>query len=113
MPDATTTTNATNHRVKLAAIVYQVGIANLFDCTGHTRPLARLAQADYGTIESMARGLIMAGASVLTYHSDTAGDVSAVDWHPGPGDLWAEFKRPPAGSRPALETAKAGEPRQA
>lgn len=81
-------------------LVYQVGIANLFDCTQYARPSCIL-QSDYRTCENVARGLCIAGASVIVSHCDMAGDCSLFDWQPGPGSLWSDKKHPPVGSRSA------------
>jgi hypothetical protein len=76
--------------MKLAVLVYQVGIANVFDVTGPTR--RRLVQSDYSTCAAFARGMAAAGALVTTAHCDQAGDIASFDWAEGPGDLWADKK---------------------
>lgn len=76
-----------------AAIVYQAGIANLFSMRIsvkrsrhgglHYRPVKRLVQADFRTVEDIARGLILAGVTVAVYSCNVAGDVSLQDWTRG------------------------------
>jgi hypothetical protein len=75
------------------ALVYQVGLANVFR-VGGGRPV-RLLQADYHSCEMFCRGAREAGWPVLVFHADVAGDCASADWHSSPGDLWADRKHPP------------------
>lgn len=105
-------------------LVYQVGIANLFDATGREpirydaydhKPqdcgIRRVCQSTYSVCEQMAAGLILAGATVIVCHCDVAGDCMLFDWLPGAGDLWRDKKHPPHGSRDAGMTFVAKSPR--
>ena len=90
------------------ALVYQGGMANVFDVTraGDVPELPpfgrlpsavrhRLLQHAFAPCEWFAAGLVAAGVSVSVYHCDQAGDVVGLTWSPGPGDLFADVKRPP------------------
>jgi hypothetical protein len=81
-----------NDPSKQYSLVYQVGIANVFDPKGK-----RLRQADYRSCEMFCYGLIAAGMTVDVFHCDVASDCfdSKATWHKGPGDLWRENKHPP------------------
>jgi hypothetical protein len=61
-----------------AALVYQAGIANVFDETGDAK--RRLLQSDFRSCESFARGLGAAGYSVRSVHCNRAGDIAAETW---------------------------------
>lgn len=71
--------------VKRAVLVYQAGIANVFEVAAfnmsdYGREARRLIQADFRTCESFARGLVAAGASVTSAHCNRAGDVAECHW---------------------------------
>lgn len=86
--------------MKSAALVYQAGIANVFDTTrnrygrsyidtlphicdeGTRNDRKRLLQADFRTCEAYANGLKAAGVKVQTFHCNRAGDILAADWSP-------------------------------
>ncbi len=105
--------------MKRFAIVYQCGIANVFDVTpkrcsscqdrpgkdGLGRPCKacngigdiigkprRLLQGAFGECETFMRGAVAVGARPLIYHCDEAGDIADRDWTPGIGGLFAEGK---------------------
>ena len=97
---------------KLFALVYQCGIANLFDITrvdalGRDTGIVRVYQGDYRGAESIANGAILVGAKVIVWHSDVTGDCTQAQWLQGAGDLWAESKNPPAGARDAADALDA------
>ncbi len=75
------------------ALVYQVGIANVFRLSGKGREL--VVQHDYRYCEAFCAGLLCADFAVEVYHADVAGDCSFADWQPGKGELWADKKHPP------------------
>lgn len=71
--------------MKKAVLVYQAGIANVFqvDCfnmAASGRKETRLLQADFRTCESFARGLAAAGVSVATAACNMAGDIARCGW---------------------------------
>lgn len=71
--------------VKKAVLVYQAGIANVFEVqafnvSDYGRDAKRLLQADFRTCENFARGLGVAGALVTTMHCNQAGDIVAAKW---------------------------------
>ncbi len=84
-----------------AAIVYQAGIANVFELDRTVavqgyRPVKRLAQGDFRTCEAIAQGLMLAGVDVAVYSCNVAGDVSIHDWTRGLGDCpFRDEARPP------------------
>lgn len=59
-------------------LVYQAGIANVFDTTGETPK--RLLQSDFCSCEMFARGMAAAGCSVKTAWANVAGDVALSPW---------------------------------
>lgn len=88
------------------ALVYQCGIANVFQVTGDLPELPafagkpdrhrrRVVQHAYSYCEIFCRGLIEGGHTVSAYHCDTVGDIISAEWHDGPGELFGESKRPP------------------
>ena len=86
--------------MKDAAIVYQGGIANVFemDRTGlpMIRPIRRLEQGAFVTCENVTRGLMLAGVSVRIYSCNMAGDVTDQDWTQGLSDCpFREDANPP------------------
>jgi hypothetical protein len=71
--------------MKQAALVYQAGIANVFEVESfnladYGRDAKRLIQADFRTCESFARGLKAAGVDVITLHCNMTGDVADQKW---------------------------------
>lgn len=90
---------------KQFALVYQCGIANVFRIDmpetseqAQSPKYVRVVQGAYSQAEQYCRGAIGAGADVLVYHSDVAGDVLLCPrgpWSEGAGDLWADKKHPP------------------
>jgi len=74
------------------ALVYQVGLANVFR-VGGARPV-RLLQADYHSWEMFCRGALVAGWPVQVFHADVAGDCLTAERADGPGDLWRDRKHP-------------------
>jgi hypothetical protein len=66
-------------------LVYQAGIANLFQVDCHNlaldgRNARRIYQGDFRTAESMARGCGHAGAVVMTAACNQAGDIADSKW---------------------------------
>lgn len=79
-------------------LVYQVGIANVFEVDRFSRHPERrngrgLLQYDYHSCEMFARGMGAAGCIVRTMHCDMAGDCSQFTWEPNKGELWADRRR--------------------
>ena len=77
-----------------AYLVYQCGIANIFDEDPGEGELRRRFQGAFETAHAIAIGLKMAGVRVHTYHCDEAGDIIHRDWTEGPGDMFADSKLP-------------------
>lgn len=78
-----------------AHLVYQSGMANV--CSGDAvTNVLRLYQGDYRGAENFAAGMVAAGATLSVWHCDTCGDIVSLveNWQEGPGELWAEKKRP-------------------
>jgi hypothetical protein len=71
-------------------LVYQCGLANVFD--GERRVL----QHAYSVCETFCDGARAMGAAIEVKHCDKCGDVALfrAEWQDGPGDLWADKKRP-------------------
>jgi hypothetical protein len=69
-------------------LLYQAGIANVFD--GDTRVM----QHAYKPCEDFVRGLMYADVPVSIKHWDGAGDALLFksEWQDGAGDLWADKK---------------------
>lgn len=80
--------------MRKAALVYQCGIANVFELDDDGVRIRRLLQHDFRTCEAFARGLRAAGVTVVTAHSDVAGDVASFPWSNGPGDIFSDAKSP-------------------
>lgn len=79
--------------MKEFTIVYQCGLANVFDTTGgHEEHRRRVLQASFRECEAFMRGARAAGAEVRIRHADVAGDCTLANWQPGMGDLFAESK---------------------
>jgi hypothetical protein len=72
-------------KVVKAFLVYQAGIANVFEVSGHhldpeERDTKRLFQGDFRTAEAFCRGLGAAGCIVRTAACNRAGDISDSLW---------------------------------
>lgn len=79
---------------KLFALVYQTGIANVFERNENDDK--RVFQGDYRGAEMVCQEILLSGGSLEIYHCDETGDVNcAARWEPGIGELWAEHKNPP------------------
>jgi len=73
-------------RLKKAMLVYQAGIANVFevDCfnlSSYGRKAVRLMQSDFRTCLAYARGLGDCGVVVRTAHCNEAGDIVDRSWN--------------------------------
>ncbi len=75
------------------ALVYQCGTANVFRFEGDM-PI-RVLQHAYSPCEYYCAGAVAQGARLRVFHADVAGDCTNARWEDGPGDLWADKKRPP------------------
>jgi len=68
------------------ALVYQAGIANVFEVTNFGYEIAqrgdtrRLLQSDFHSCEYFARGMKAAGANVRSYGCNKAGDITNNEW---------------------------------
>lgn len=79
--------------MKEFTIVYQCGIANVFNTTGgHDVQRKRVAQGTFAECEQFMRGARAAGASVRIRHCDMAGDITNATWQAGPGSMFADSK---------------------
>ena len=73
-------------KVKRAILVYQGGIANVFEIRDTPEHVAnatyrkRLLQSDFRTCESFARGLACAGVEVSSMACNQAGDIAGAQW---------------------------------
>lgn len=76
-------------KIKKAALVYQAGIANVFQCERTTtladtvlgpRKARRLLQGTFRDCEMFACGLKAAGTIVRTFACNRAGDVTDNEW---------------------------------
>ena len=72
-------------RMERAVLVYQAGIANVFQVTCfNLGPFGRdarlLLQSDFRTCESFARGLVAAGVRVTSMHCNECGDIAERTW---------------------------------
>jgi hypothetical protein len=68
-----------------AFLVYQAGIANLFEVqafnlSNYGRDAKRILQSDFRTCETFARGLAYAGWKVASAHCNQAGDITEAQW---------------------------------
>jgi hypothetical protein len=66
-------------------LVYQAGIANVFAVRHfgnepEARYAKRLIQGDFSSCINFARGLMAAGATVMTAACNQAGDIAASEW---------------------------------
>ncbi len=84
----------TQNRITHAALVYQGGLANVFQ-TGkqYSGPRGtllhehkRLLQADFRACENFALGMQAAGVDVITMYCNLAGDISESEWFNGLDD---------------------------
>ena len=70
--------------MKYAALVYQGGIANVFQLSRMSvEPQARdkrLLQGSFAECEAFTRGLKAAGVTVTTWACNQAGDIAGADW---------------------------------
>lgn len=71
--------------MKYAALVYQAGLANVFELQSmtldaSTRQASRLLQSSFQQCEAFALGLAAAGVSVSTAACNQAGDITNADW---------------------------------
>lgn len=71
--------------MKYAALVYQAGIANVFELQAMTltepaRVAQLLFQSDFRACENFARGLKAAGVQVTTAACNQAGDIKHSTW---------------------------------
>ena len=71
--------------MKYATLVYQAGIANVFELSAMSvrtgsRVTKRLMQGSFTECEAFARGLKAAGVTVTTWACNRAGDVSDAEW---------------------------------
>ena len=71
--------------MKAAMLVYQAGIANVFEVgcfnlAEFGRDAKRLIQADFRTCEAFARGIVASGISVSSAHCNEAGDIVNSKW---------------------------------
>lgn len=70
---------------KRAVLVYQAGIANVFEVecfnlSSFGRDAKRILQADFRTCESFARGLAHAGWLITSLYCNQAGDIRDSQW---------------------------------
>jgi hypothetical protein len=80
-----TTKQKGDKTMKKAMLVYQAGIANVFqvDCfnlASFGREAKRLYQGDFRGAVNFARGLGAAGVTVMTAHCNMAGDIIDRKW---------------------------------
>lgn len=78
--------------MKRAVLVYQAGIANVFEVTAfnlsdYGRDAKRIMQNDFRTCEAFCRGLAYGGVIVQTAACNQAGDITRAHWS---GDLDAQ-----------------------
>ncbi len=78
--------------MKNFAIVYQCGMANVFDVSPRLSKPRRLMQGAFSEAETFMRGAVAAGAQPLIFHCDETGDIAERNWKPGVGELFAENK---------------------
>ena len=73
--------------MKYAMLVYQAGLANVFEVASlnladYGRDALRLRQGDFRSCENFANGLGCAGVVVRSAHCNRAGDVARAPWSP-------------------------------
>ena len=76
---------ATETREKRIVLVYQAGIANVFEVDSfnmadYEREAKRLLQGAFSTCESFARGMAAMGAIVRSATCNMAGDITRQSW---------------------------------
>lgn len=86
----------TKHIITHASLVYQGGIANVFDTSdlAHTK---RLMQHAFSACEYFAKGLEAAGVQVTTLYCNKAGDIIDAQWFSPLDDAPFSDKFSPAG----------------
>lgn len=79
----TTTQQTKMKQITHAALVYQGGIANVFDTSATGKPLLRkrILQGDFRTCEAFTRGLLAAGVEVTSLYCNQAGEIIEADWY--------------------------------
>jgi hypothetical protein len=79
---------------KSLILLYQVGIANVFEELRKKPYIKRLLQSDFRTCEQFCRGAQFAGAGITLMHWDHAGDAAqhVASWEDGVGEIFAESK---------------------
>lgn len=82
-------------KVLRVALVYQCGIANVFQVNEASGFVGGLYQGGFRTAEALARGAWWAGATLDVMHCDEAGDITHREWKAGKGDLFGDEKHPP------------------
>lgn len=82
-----------------AVLLYQGGIAELYRST-FGGELTRIFQGDFRGAELIGRGLILAGARVVVYNVNVAGDalLARDRWIPGKGGPFRDSQHPPYGA---------------
>ena len=73
-------------------LVYQQGIANVFENKGDGRE-TRVLQDAFKVCELFCRGAQHVGAKVEVRHCDKAGDIAGEHWDKGGGEMFAGSKR--------------------
>ena len=67
--------------MKYAVLVYQAGIANVFEVSStQLTNRKRLMQGDFRSCEAFARGIKAAGVKVSTWACNQAGDITDSEW---------------------------------
>ena len=74
----------TTKQARNIALVYQNGIANVFEIEAPGK-VRRLLQHAYSPCEWYAQGLRDAGNNLSVFYSDDAGDIANSYWHPRRG----------------------------
>ncbi len=87
------------------AIVYQAGLANVFEVTNFKKPfrMRRVLQGSFAECERFCQGAEYMGAEIKAFSRNVAGDVSLHAWKEGIEDCpfrekifirhaWTEFK---------------------
>lgn len=78
---------------KRYALVYQNGIANVFDMDGDTP--RRICQHAFDYCEAFCAGLAACGGAISVHHCDVLGEIVSLDWLDGPGEVFRHAKNPP------------------
>lgn len=79
-------------KTRIAMLVYQAGIANVFSVSEVTlhhpmqRKARRLLQGSFRECEAFSRGLWAAGVPVSVASCNQAGDITDADWQDGLDD---------------------------